>query len=111
MGESGVDWRDHRLDLLEKVVGSLEKRVDQLQIEVNSLNARSIFQRDLTPLERQIITDQFTKSLAQSVERHYTEPIDRRRRARIGLLATLMGGAAAVGAFIAKLIGSIRFHF
>ena len=111
MGEGGVDWRDHRLDLLDKQVEALEKHVDQLQIQVNSLNARAIFQRDLTPLERQIITDQFTKSLATSVERHYTEPVYRERRARIGVMAALMGGAAAVGAFIAKLFGSVRIHF
>lgn len=116
-GASGVNWRDHRLDILELQLGQIEKRLDehqdsikQLRFDVQSLNERAVFQRSLTPLERQIVSDNVAKTLAKSVERHYAGESDRRRRGRLGLMAAIMGGAGAIGGFIYKLISGIRIH-
>ena len=114
---SGVNWRDHRLDILELQLRQIEKRLDehqdsikQLRFDVQSLNERAVFQRSLTPLERQIVSDNVAKTLAKSVERHYAGESDRRRRGRVGLMAAIMGGAGAIGGFIYKLISGIRIH-
>lgn len=114
---SGVDWRDHRLDILELQLEQQEKRLDehsdaikQLRADVQSLNDRAVIQRTLTPLERQIVTDNVARTLAKSVERHYAGESDRRRRSRIGLMAAIMGGCGAIGGFIYKLVSSVRFH-